>query len=176
MSEADRWKGISFAVARTNRLLVISGENDTRRMDTTLKVDITGGSRGKWRVLIVDSDARVRRGLRALLECESDIVVVGEAATAEQALQCDITLHPGVVLLDLMLPTVGDGLETVRLLAAKKRVCVAICWRDNLKDAVFKMGACGFVEKGAPPEIVLAAIRAVCRDGHQLRQGKHKRQ
>ncbi|MDQ2744952.1 MAG: response regulator transcription factor [Chloroflexota bacterium] len=120
---------------------------------------------GPWRVLIVDADARVRRGLRALLEGEPDIVVVGEAATAAQALRCDLALHPSVILLDLMLPTIEDGLEAVRCLAAQRRCCIATSWRDSLRDAVLAVGASGFIEKGASPEIVRAAIRAECRTG-----------
>src|SRR5437588_2774057 len=45
------------------------------------------------RVLIVDGDGRVRRGLRALLEAQPDIVVIGEAATAAQAAQCSAALR-----------------------------------------------------------------------------------
>ena len=114
------------------------------------------------RVLVVGGDGRVRRGLRALLEAQPDIVVIGEAATAAQAEQCSIALRPSVVLLDLMLPTLDDGLAAVRFLAAHKRPCVAISWHARLREAALKMGASDFVEKGSSPEIVLAAIRGAC--------------
>src|SRR5919197_4658336 len=114
------------------------------------------------RVLIVDGDGRVRRGLRALLEAQPDIVVIGEAATAAQAEQCSIALRPSVVLLDLMLPTLDDGLAAVRLLAAHKRPCIAMSWRASLREVALKMGASDFVEKGGSPEMVLAAIRGAC--------------
>ena len=123
---------------------------------------------GIRRVLIVDGDARVRRALRALLEGEPDIVVVGEAATGPQALQCSAMLRPSVILIDLMLPTVQDGLAAVRLLAAHRRLCVAISWRDCFREAALEVGASGFVEKGASPHIVLDALRTACRAGdHQ---------
>jgi DNA-binding NarL/FixJ family response regulator len=114
------------------------------------------------RVLIADGDGRVRRGLRALLEAQPDIVVIGEAATAAQAEQCSIALRPSVVLLDLMLPTLDGGLATVRFLAAHKRPCVAISWHASLREVALQMGASDFVEKGSSPEMVLAAIRGAC--------------
>ena len=114
------------------------------------------------RVLIAGGDGRVRRGLRALLEAQPDIVVIGEAATAAQAEQCSIALRPSVVLLDLMLPTLDDGLAAVRFLAAHKRPCIAISWRASLREVALEMGASDFVEKGSSPEIVLAALRGAC--------------
>jgi DNA-binding NarL/FixJ family response regulator len=114
------------------------------------------------RVLIADGDARVRRGLRALLEAQPDIMVIGEAATAAQAAQCSAALRPSVVLLDLMLPTLEDGLATVQFLAARQRPCVAISWHANLREVALQMGASNFVEKGSSPEMVLAAIRGAC--------------
>jgi DNA-binding NarL/FixJ family response regulator len=119
------------------------------------------------RVLIVGGDARVRRGLRALLEAQPDIVVIGEAATAAQAEQCSAVLRPSVVLLDLMLPTLDDGLAAVRFLAAHKRPCVAISWHAGLRELALEMGASDFVEKGGSPEIVLAAIRGTCHAADQ---------
>jgi DNA-binding NarL/FixJ family response regulator len=123
---------------------------------------------GILRVLIVDADARVRRGLRALLEGEPDIVVAGEAATVEQALRCGAVLRPSVILLDLMLPTVQDGLAALRLFTTHRRRCVAISWRDSLREAALEMGASGFVEKGAPPQIMLATLRTACRARKRL--------
>jgi DNA-binding NarL/FixJ family response regulator len=119
------------------------------------------------RVLIVGSDGRVRRGLRALLEAQPDIVVIGEAATAAQAEQYSATLRTSVVVLDLMLPTLDDGLAAVRLLAAHKRPCVAISWHARLREVALKMGASDFVEKGGSPEMVLAAIRGACHPADQ---------
>src|ERR671932_1306 len=115
------------------------------------------------RVLIAGGDARVRRGLRALLEAQPDIVVSGEAATAAQAEQCSTALRPSVVLLDLMLPTLDDGLAAVRFLAAHKRPCIAISWRASLREVALEMGASDFVEKGRSPELVLAAVRRLPR-------------
>ena len=119
------------------------------------------------RVLIVGGDGRVRRGLRALLEAQPDIVVIGEATTAAQAEQCYAALRPSVVLLDLMLPTLDDGLAAVRFLAAHKRPCVAISWHAGLREIALEMGASDFVEKGGSPEMVLAALRGACHPADQ---------
>lgn len=125
------------------------------------------------RVLIVDGDARVRRGLRALLEGEPRIEVAGEGATAEQAVQCGAVLRPSVILLDLMLPTAQEGLAAVRLLTAQGRSCIVISWVDALRAAALEAGASGFIEKGASPELVLAAVRAACCRGNHRRRGRH---
>jgi DNA-binding NarL/FixJ family response regulator len=122
------------------------------------------------RVLIVDLDPRVRRGLRALLETQPDIAVIGEADTAARALERAAALHPSVVLLDLMLPTMDEGLTTIRLLAASRQPCVVTSWQGGLRAAALEMGASDFVEKGDTPEGVLAAIRGTYRTADRIAQ------
>lgn len=112
------------------------------------------------RILIVDADGRVRRGLRALLETQADLMVIGEADSSDLALACVRTLHPSLVVLDLMLPTVQAGLATARHLVQSKQACVVTSWQGGLRDVVLETGVHGFVEKGASPESVLAAIHA----------------
>ncbi|HEX8918851.1 MAG TPA: response regulator transcription factor [Chloroflexota bacterium] len=117
------------------------------------------------RVLIVDSDPRARRGLRALLETQSDMSVIGEADTATGAVQCAQALQPSIVLLDLMLPTLDDGLATLRRLAAHSCRCIASSWQSNLREAALGMGASDFIERGGSPERVLAALRGTDQNG-----------
>lgn len=65
----------------------------------------TGRSRDpRLAVLVADDDARVRQGLREMIQFLSDAVVVGEASSARSALQLDLALRPDVVILDLLLP------------------------------------------------------------------------
>jgi DNA-binding NarL/FixJ family response regulator len=82
----------------------------------------------------------------------------------------DAALHPSVVLIDLMLPSVNDGLAAIRLLDTHRRVCIAISWRESLRQAALEAGASAFIEKGASPEVVLNAVRTACRaEGVQSR-------
>lgn len=109
------------------------------------------------RVLIADDDGRVRQALRALLESEPDLIVIGEAVTAGETLARALTLHPGVILLDLQLPGMADGLAWLPELAAWPVVAMSV--RGGLRDPALRAGAVAFVEKGGTPEAVIAAIR-----------------
>jgi DNA-binding NarL/FixJ family response regulator len=117
------------------------------------------------RIVIADLDPRVRRGLRALLETQPDMAVIGEADTAARALECAAKLHPSIVVLDLMLPTKDAGLAIVRILAAHHQPCIVTSWQGSLREVALKMGASAFVEKGDAPEKVFAAIRGT-HNGH----------
>ena len=70
------------------------------------------------RVLIVDDHAVVRAGLRALLEIEPDIKIVGEAADGVEAVHLALTLQPDVVLMDLVMPK-QDGISAIREIRSK---------------------------------------------------------
>lgn len=122
------------------------------------------------RVLIIDDDARVRAALRALIETSTDYVV-GEAAGPAEARARATEWHPHVVLCDLLLPDPADGLRLLRTLAADSAVCViAMSMRSELREPAFAAGARAFLEKGATPDALLAALR----DTRELRQGDHR--
>jgi DNA-binding NarL/FixJ family response regulator len=110
------------------------------------------------RVLIADDDRRVRRALRALLEAEDDLVVVGEVGTPTEVLARANALQPTVILLDLQLPTAAQGLALLPRLA--RWPVVALSVRGGLREPALRAGASAFVEKGAVPEALLAALRA----------------
>jgi DNA-binding NarL/FixJ family response regulator len=109
------------------------------------------------RVLIADDDPRVRRALRAYLEMGRDIAVVGESATAGDVLAQVRVLHPAVILLDLLLPTAEDGLALLATLTDWPVVALSV--RGGLRELALQGGAAAFVEKGAAPDVLLAAIR-----------------
>jgi two-component system, NarL family, response regulator DevR len=71
------------------------------------------GARGKIRVFLLDDHEVVRRGLHDLLDAEADIEVVGDAGTAESAMNRMLVLQPDVALLDVRLPD-GDGVTVCR--------------------------------------------------------------
>jgi DNA-binding NarL/FixJ family response regulator len=115
-------------------------------------------------VLICDDHELLRAGMRSCLEREADINVLGEAATADQALAATRTLHPDVVVLDLLMPR-KSGCDVVPDLvrqAPSPRVLVvscqaAPCWVRRALAA----GAAGYLPKRASHRELVAAIRRV---------------
>ncbi|WP_336214014.1 response regulator transcription factor [Nonomuraea sp. LPB2021202275-12-8] len=120
------------------------------------------------RVLIVDDQALIRGGFRALLEAEDDLEVVAEAANGEQALALALTHRPDVALVDVQMP-VMDGIEATRRIAADERlsgVHVVILTNYGLDEYVFdalRAGACGFMVKDTEPEDLLQGVRVAAR-------------
>ncbi|MGE5373662.1 MAG: response regulator [Bacteroidota bacterium] len=115
------------------------------------------------RILLVDDHAVVRSGLRMLLENERDIEIIGEAASAHEAIEAAMNLRPNVILMDIGLPDLS-GIDATREI--KKRVpdsaIVALTIHED-EEYFFKMleaGATGYVPKRAAPEELLTAIRA----------------
>ena len=116
------------------------------------------------RLLIIDDNEPFRRGLRAMLRSEADIVVVGEAADGQSAVvQADV-LQPDVVAMDLKMPRM-DGLDaTRRILHTSPHVRVLVLTMAADDESVFaalQAGARGYVLKGALKADVLRAIRGV---------------
>jgi DNA-binding NarL/FixJ family response regulator len=116
------------------------------------------------RVLLVDDQSLLRTGFRMILEVESDIEVVGEAADGTSAVGMASALHPDVVLMDVRMPGM-DGIQaTASITAAGPASKVLILTTFDLDQYVFaglKAGASGFLLKDAPPADLLTAIRTV---------------
>jgi DNA-binding NarL/FixJ family response regulator len=116
------------------------------------------------RVVLVDDHAILRAGVRARLTAERDMMVVGEAATSEEAVARTRTLRPDVVLLDLLLPTRG-GTETIPDLlrhSPDSRVLVVSSQAtpSSVRRAL-SAGASGYLSKSATDGELVAAIRQV---------------
>ncbi|MFJ6380551.1 response regulator [Kitasatospora sp. NPDC092039] len=120
------------------------------------------------RVIIVDDQAMVRAGFAALLNAQSDIDVVGDAADGAQALEVNGRTHPDLVLMDVRMP-VMDGLEAARRLLdpavpGAHRPKVLMLTTFDVDDYVYealRAGASGFLLKDAPPADLIAAVRVV---------------
>jgi DNA-binding NarL/FixJ family response regulator len=118
------------------------------------------------RVLIVDDQALVRAGFRALLDASPGIEVVGEAGDGADGVKAAVEQLPDVVLMDVRMPLV-DGLEATRRIAADPRLAavrVVILTTFELDEYVFealRAGASGFLLKDTDPVELLRAIEVV---------------
>lgn len=118
-------------------------------------------------VLVVDDHPLFRDGLAALLATVADMTVVGTVGTGEEAVAAAHSTVPDVVLMDLNLPGM-PGLEATRRIAADGRSAVLVLTMvddDQGVLAALRVGARGYVLKGAAQEEVLAAIRTVAAGG-----------
>ena len=118
------------------------------------------------RVVIADDQPLIRAGLRGILELESDLEVVGEAANGLRAVQQARDLAVDVVLMDIRMPQMDGITATAEICAnpalASVRVLVLTTFEtDEHVVAALRAGASGFLGKGAQPEAVTEAIRIV---------------
>ncbi len=117
-------------------------------------------------VLVVDDHHLVRLALHTLLDAESDLHIVGEAASLAAARSLLDRVTPDVLLLDVDLPD-GDGLDLCKVAAergVKTLVLTAYDGEELLVDAM-RAGAAGYVLKQDPAESVLTALRTVGAGG-----------
>ena len=119
------------------------------------------------RVLLVDDHTVLRAGLKALLEAESDIVVVGEASTGEEGVEAAKRLKPDVVVMDLTMPGAGglQALKDINALNIGSRVLILTMHsEDEYLLAVLEAGGSGYVRKTSADHDLTTAIRTVARD------------
>jgi DNA-binding NarL/FixJ family response regulator len=118
------------------------------------------------RVLLVDDDALIRAGVRAVLGAEPDLDVAGEAADGAEVVPLARRLRPDVVLMDVRMPAV-DGIRATELLLREPdppRVLVLTTFENDeyVYDAL-RAGASGFLLKRVPPQEIVDAVRLVAR-------------
>ena len=127
-------------------------------------------------VLVVDDHAVVRRGLRAFLDSEPDLEVVGDADGGTQALDLLARLdsegrRPDVVVMDLQMKPV-DGIESTRQIRARyddvEVVALTSFGEEKRVKAAIEAGASGYLLKDADADEVAAAVRAAHRGELQL--------
>jgi DNA-binding NarL/FixJ family response regulator len=115
-------------------------------------------------IVLADDHPIVRRGLRTLLEAETDFQVVGEAGDGIEAVRLTERLKPDVVVVDLMMPGM-TGLEVTRQVASRvpRTQIIVLSMYDSdayVREAV-RGGAGGYVLKEASPSDLVSAVRAV---------------
>ena len=123
------------------------------------------------KVLIADDHTVVRKGIRALLETEPGITVVGEAADGEDAIHKALALKPDVILMDLVMPKL-DGVQAIKELREKlpeiKVLVLTSFAEDRRIVAAIEAGALGYLLKDSSPEDLVRAIREVHRGESSL--------
>jgi DNA-binding NarL/FixJ family response regulator len=123
-------------------------------------------SEGKIRIVLVDDHAVLRAGLRALLNHEPDMEVVGEAANGREAVEVAERLRPDVIVMDLSMPVMG-GLDATKQITEKglpTRVLVLTVHAEHqYLLPVLQAGGAGYVLKQAADTELIQAIRTVHR-------------
>ncbi|MGI5213789.1 response regulator [Plantactinospora sp. CA-290183] len=118
-------------------------------------------------VLLVDDDELIRIGLRAIIDAQPDLAVVGEAVDGAEVPPLVARLRPDVVLMDVRMPAI-DGIQATRHLLATSadppRILVVTTFEnDEYVYEALRAGAHGFLLKRARPAEVVDAIRVVAR-------------
>jgi PAS domain S-box-containing protein len=114
------------------------------------------------RVLLADDHKMLRDGLAGLLRGVSDIEVVSQASDGEMALKLAHETNPHVVIMDVTMPHM-NGIDATRRLTAElpqiKVIALSMHEREEMAEAMREAGAVSYITKGAPAEILTAAIR-----------------
>ena len=130
------------------------------------------------RLLLVDDQELVCQGLRAMLNLESDLEVVGVANNGQVAIQQVEALLPDVVLMDIRMP-IMDGREATRIICNKfpdiKVLVVSTFDEDDYISHSIKAGAKGYLLKDMPIEELVQAIRLVDHGYTQMAPGLMKK-
>ncbi|MBI4786904.1 MAG: response regulator transcription factor [Chloroflexi bacterium] len=118
------------------------------------------------RILIADDHGVLRGGLRALLNAEADMQVIGEAADGHEALRFAAETIPDIVLLDIGMPGL-DGIQVTRrmkeLLPAGRVLILTLHEDLNLMREAIRAGASGYIIKRAADLELINAVRAISR-------------
>lgn len=117
------------------------------------------------RTVVVDDQALVRTGFGMILDSESDIEVVAEAANGREGIELCRRHRPDVVLMDIRMPEL-DGIEATRVITADDSLAtrVLILTTFDLDEYVYdalRAGASGFLLKDTPPDDLIAAVRVL---------------
>lgn len=120
------------------------------------------------KVFVCDDHAVVRAGLRLILEQEKDFQLIGEAETAEQAIELAAHYQPDLILMDISMPG-ANGLQAIPCLRAAAPQARVLILTVHENEAYFfqalQAGAEGYVLKGASVSELLAALRLVIQGG-----------
>jgi DNA-binding NarL/FixJ family response regulator len=125
-------------------------------------------------ILLVDDQNLIRQGLKALLELEPDLQIVGEAENGQVAIDLVQELMPSVVLMDIRMPVMDGVMATKEICQRFPAVNILILTTfddDTYVSTAIGHGAKGYLLKDTPSEEIAAAIRAVDRGYTHLAPG-----
>jgi DNA-binding NarL/FixJ family response regulator len=136
---------------------------------------VTGGSAARRetsiRVFLADDHPILRRGIRALIDSQEDLQVVGEADDGLTAIQRVAALRPDVVVMDLVMPRL-DGLAATEWIKATcpgvEVLALSGQRQPGYANLMLAAGAAGFCHKQSPPNDLLEAIRTIAAGGVYL--------
>lgn len=138
----------------------------------------SAGSRGrnpspspKLRVLLAEDQTILRHSLRALIENERDLKIVGEAGDGEEAVRLVKSLHPDIVVMDFSMPRMDGVQATLAIKGAWPQVKVLVLTVHETAShirRVLQAGASGYVVKRSAAEELIQALRAVAAEGVYL--------
>lgn len=120
----------------------------------------------KISLLITDDHGLVRQGIRAYLELQEDLAVIGEAESGEMAVQMAAELAPDVVLMDLVMPGIGgvEATRQVKQVSPHSQIIVLTSYHeDEYIFPALKAGALSYVLKDVGPEELASAVRKAAR-------------
>jgi len=116
------------------------------------------------RVLLADDHRMIREGLRALLEKQEDLEVVGEAANGHDAVRLALTLDPAVVIMDVAMPDLS-GIEACRQIRAEapevKVLALSMHADGRFVKRMMEAGAAGYLLKDCAFDELMTTLRSV---------------
>ena len=125
-------------------------------------------------ILLVEDHKPTRKEIRALLDQQPDLQVLGESESGEDAVVQARTLRPDVIIMDILLPGI-NGVEATRTICAEQ-TCVKVLalsnhFGDSLVLSILKAGGLGYVRKSRAFEELIPALRAIAAGQQYVDKG-----
>jgi DNA-binding NarL/FixJ family response regulator len=153
------------------RLRLWSAPGEGTEVELLVRGSVASTPSRKIRVLSVDDHPLLREGIAALVNAQSDMILVAQATNGREGLDQFRTHQPDVTLLDLRLPDMGgvDALTALRAEFPEARVVMFTTFEGDVEmRRALKAGARGYLLKSMPPAEILAAIRQVHAGGKRI--------
>ena len=125
------------------------------------------------KVVLVDDHPIVRRGIREVLENDSNIMVVGEASNADEAIKSIVRYAPDVVIVDIIIDGASNGIDLIKAINNRQPSikCLVMSMHDEsmYAERAIRAGARGYLMKDIAPKNIIEAVETVMRGELYLR-------